>query len=634
MPRRLKEMNIQATHTLRKETIQMSESGNYDQAIATGLEALAHLGVHIDASPSRWVFLRELSRLNRKITMRKLKRLEHMSEMTDERTKSLMDIYLALIYPAMRTDKTLWQLLFLKLTWLNVKYGVYEAGVIGLVGYGEIIYRYLDEEQQLAILYKYAMNKINEKITATENGLVFFGLSNICPLFDSWDVGAKLLEKGINIAGTNDSSIVHLLIVKYLGYYFTYGRGLNKIVDLVHTAEAIETPYVSEDQRRIVDNYRQFLLHKSYGDVWEKKEDNLNLEGAHFSIDTVKNVLGGIEALGFEREKLGLEVLSRIHANEDDLSQNDLSIMERVFEALLLAWLYKEDRATSGKLFKIKRQMAHYVKMNPDTYGHLYKLVEGCYHMSKNKSSKAQKDFEHAILLAQSSHSYLWQGIGCQLLSIHYTGQGAKARCRHEMVRAADAYKKWGHQRISEHLYVASGLHSIEWNIEERWGNIEEVTSNLMEAVFQMIEQMSRSDESPEMALFSVLEDYKEGCQTFLMKAEENQWMVLEEHNHWRLASADTYVLKLLDYAKRHEETVTVNHDRQHKIAKYTMQLLDSDKAFMAVPFWGERDVAYIIYMVSDDDFAKYDVEAVNRLCDHTSYRLSNNKSIKRKEAH
>ena len=434
---------------------------NHLEALATGLEVLALLGIHLPEQPSQADILRELETTQRMLAGRPVEELGELPEMTDPRQLAAIRILRGLLQPAYSQRPELYPLIVVRIVNLSVQYGNASLSPLGYAGYGMILcgivgdidtgYRF--GQLALALLAKFDAQEIKASTSFIVHAFVKHWKDHIKetlqPLLDAYRIGLE----------TGDVNLGTLAAFDYVFQAYWMGKSFTELEpEMAAYSEAVGQLKQVQIQG-LIDLYRQVVVN-----LRTPQDTPGLLVGQHFNEE---------QLLPFLRETQSANGLSEIFINKMVLCYlfgdipNALAhaeVTEQYLDGLvgtpavpifyfydaLSRLAYYAQTPESERQTLLERVVAdterlqHWAQAAPMNYAHKLALVEAERARVEGALDTAREAYDRAIDAAREQGYVNEEALANELAGKFYLACGRDRVATHYLRDAHYAYLRWG----------------------------------------------------------------------------------------------------------------------------------------------------------------------------------------------
>ena len=440
----------------------------HQNAITTGLEITALLGIKLPKNPGKLHILIELMILKIALAGKKTKDLVNLPEMTDPYIKALQNIACSIAPAAYFANTDLLAVMILKAIRIFLKYGISPFFAFALSGYGFILCGFFDdvkrgyEAGQLSIKI---LERIEAKDLWAKTILSYHVFSHRKdhmraswkPLSDAYQIG---LEVG-------DLEYACLCKINYLTFVFESGKNLGELEKEMQEAIRVIAKYNQETPLYATKIFRQTILN-----LRGNNENPYLLTSKSFDERTM---------MSSQIEANNLTILNHIYMSKLKLSflfyqySNAIENIEGVkksisgvigginilyfhfYSALTYLAIFpklskKEKMFAMKKIAKTLKITKKWAKDAPMNYLHKYNLVEAEKARILNKDNLAMQYYDKAIELAKENLYIHDEALANELAGKFYLSRKREKIAKVYLNEARYCYVRWGATAKVKHL--------------------------------------------------------------------------------------------------------------------------------------------------------------------------------------
>ena len=437
-----------------------SAQGDHPEAIRTGREVLALLGVRLPEQPSQADILHELEATQQVLAGRSVEELRDLPQMTNPRQLAAVRILLDLFQAAYQVQPELYPLIVFQIVNLSVEYGNAPLSARGYAGYGMILcsvgdidtgYRF--GQLALGVLEKLDAQEIEASTIFLVHAFVTHWKEHIRetlqPLLDAYRVGLE----------TGDTNFGGLAAFDYVFQVYWMGKSLTDLEPEMAVYSQAVGQLKQVQTQGLVDLYRQVVVN-----LRTPQETPGLLVGEYFNEE---------QLLPFLRETQNANGLSEIFINKMVLCYlfgditNALAhakITEQYLDGLvgtpavpifyfydalgLLACYAETAESEQQKLLERvashSERLQHWARAAPMNYAHKLDLVEAERARVEGALATAREAYDRAIDAARVQGYVNEEALANELAAKFYLACGRDRVALHYLRDAHYAYLRWG----------------------------------------------------------------------------------------------------------------------------------------------------------------------------------------------
>lgn len=415
--------------------------GDYSQAVLIGLEALAGLGIKIQASPSKSKIQTELRRVRKYLRRHLITNLIDLPMQNDAHHLATMRLLMQISMPAHRLRSSLFPLIVARMVLLSLKHGNTTISSYAYAAYGMLLVDQFGDVESAHSFGRLGLDLL-EKTQATELKCRVYYLyaSTILPWKSHVEKCNHYLKEAYQ-AGLEVGDLQYVSYCIVLLSALPLWTGNLKLSSIERLLEKYDNALYKTGQQYGMDRSRmawQYIFnmqgagkikHRLTGEKYDEKvkleeyNSNRNSNGI-FQVYFYKTILAGLFGRYDETLEFATAAKDHIQAASGSIALVILDFFECLAMVSVMEELNRADNRASVPLKKRINDTLARINSRaqdcPENFSHLSYLLEAQIARIEDQPGKAIQMYDHAIQKARENNFILYEGLACELAAQFY----------------------------------------------------------------------------------------------------------------------------------------------------------------------------------------------------------------------